>query len=456
MHLLMSKCGRAGAVAAISIVYLGCDVSKPVANSEDFRIAMRPEPGTFANPQTISITASPAAGAFVCWTDNGLAPSSYLARCAEGSASVVVPMGRTVLRAEVRRGDLVGRELEGAYNIATTYPTTSTPVFSAASGIYEDTFSVVLGSGTRGGRVFYTTDGSRPSVSHGVDGIAPASPSTREYVSAIPIASNQVVNAITAMVDRTDSPVAAASYSIRILPPVFSKGSCYFNKPDTLLISSPTGGASIFFTRDGTVPYLSSERYIGPIALDRSQTIRAKAFKSGHWSAVVANTYTLQVDPPVFSLVPGRYLSVRVLTLSSPWPEATIRYTTDGTPATTQSRMYTSAIPLSSSQSISAIVVLGTSTSSRYTAAYTIDPGGIPDLPVVQSVYNATTKSRTVTITCPVQGVNIFYTTDGTSPTAKSLTYTGSFTLAATRTVRAVAIANGVSGGVASQVVTVP
>ena len=48
--------------------------------------------------------------------------------------------------------------------------------------------------------------------------------------------------------------------------------------------------------------------------------------------------------------------------------------------------------------------------------------------------------STTVTITCASTGSTIYYTTDGTNPTSASTEYTGSFTLDATTTVKAIAV----------------
>ena len=61
--------------------------------------------------------------------------------------------------------------------------------------------------------------------------------------------------------------------------------------------------------------------------------------------------------------------------------------------------------------------------------------------PVITSVDVAAGKQ--VTITCGTSGASIYYTTDGSTPTANSLRYTGSFILEHSATVQAVAIASG-------------
>ena len=51
--------------------------------------------------------------------------------------------------------------------------------------------------------------------------------------------------------------------------------------------------------------------------------------------------------------------------------------------------------------------------------------------------------SQTVIITCAAEGAKIFYTTDGSAPTANSKLYEGAFTITATTTVKAIAVKDG-------------
>lgn len=62
-------------------------------------------------------------------------------------------------------------------------------------------------------------------------------------------------------------------------------------------------------------------------------------------------------------------------------------------------------------------------------------------------------SSQSITISGP-QGADVYYTTDGTEPTDASTRYTAAFTISASCTVKAVAIANGVASEVTSKTFT--
>lgn len=62
-------------------------------------------------------------------------------------------------------------------------------------------------------------------------------------------------------------------------------------------------------------------------------------------------------------------------------------------------------------------------------------------------------ESTSVTITGPA-GATLYYTLDGTNPTASSQQYSAALTLTSTTTVKAVAIKDGVSSSVASRTFT--
>jgi hypothetical protein len=91
------------------------------------------------------------------------------------------------------------------------------------------------------------------------------------------------------------TPGAANSPSAiqEIVAPVhFSVERGFFNAPFNLLLTTPTPGATIRYTTDGSPPTVSSPPYAAPLLLSNTTPLRATAFKSNSLpSRVVTHTY---------------------------------------------------------------------------------------------------------------------------------------------------------------------
>ncbi len=181
--------------------------------------------------------------------------------------------------------------------------------------------------------------------------------------------------------------------------PVFSLAAGTFTSSQNVTITDSTAGATIYYTTDGSTPTASSTKYTTAMTVSTTQTIKAMATASGYTdSAVASATYTIAAATPVFSPAAGTFTSAQTVTITDTTAGATIYYTIDGSTPTTASTKYTSAVTVSSTETIKAIAVAsGYSNSTVASATYTI-------VPPYNMVITATTNDGSqVTVTIPIK-----------------------------------------------------
>ncbi len=159
---------------------------------------------------------------------------------------------------------------------------------------------------------------------------------------------------------------------------------------------------------------------------------------------------------PTFAPVEGTYSAAQSVTVADVTQGTVLYCTTDGTTPTTSSPKCAEPIIVSKSQYLQAIAVApGKSASTVASAGYTINLTALPT-PAFSPAGGTYTTPQSVTISDTNSGANIYYSTDGSTPSASSSTstlYTGPITISKTTTLSAVATASGYSdSGVASAV----
>ncbi|MGD0941772.1 MAG: chitobiase/beta-hexosaminidase C-terminal domain-containing protein [Terracidiphilus sp.] len=160
------------------------------------------------------------------------------------------------------------------------------------------------------------------------------------------------------------------------------------------------------------------------------------------------------VATPTFSVAGGTYTTAQSVSLSDSTSGATIYYTTDGTPPTKTSYIqYAGAITVSSTETIEAVGVLsGENDSAVASATYTINlTTAAPAFSVPGGTYTA---AQTVTLSDSSSGATIYYTTDGSTPSAsngKTISSGSSITVSSSEVVNAIAVLSTVSSSVVSE-----
>lgn len=163
-------------------------------------------------------------------------------------------------------------------------------------------------------------------------------------------------------------------------------------------------------------------------------TTNIGAYANFLWVKSKRNTTGYSVN---FSPLPTAYTTTQSVTLATSVSGASIRYTTNGSnPTPTTGTLYTGAISVAQTAVIKAIAYTGTWTSPVSTAKYTIW-AATPTATPAAGTYIGT---QSVTLSTTTSGATIRYTTDKTTPTATSGTiYSGSITVSASETIRAIA-----------------
>ena len=89
--------------------------------------------------------------------------------------------------------------------------------------------------------------------------------------------------------------------------PTISPATCSFESTLAITLACATDGATIRYTLDGTDPTETSEEYTGPVTITESLTFKARAFKDGMNSSLVAsetyscNSLSSALDTPTLS-----------------------------------------------------------------------------------------------------------------------------------------------------------
>lgn len=161
----------------------------------------------------------------------------------------------------------------------------------------------------------------------------------------------------------------------------------------------------------------------------------------------------IQTPPaPAFSPVPGAYDAPQTVTLSDGDASAAIFYTTDRTTPTAASTRYSGGISVEASTTISALAIDGGLSSTIANGDFTLTPLAPPVFSLASGSY---TSMQSVSLSDSNPSAILYYTTDGGTPSATSIRYSGAISLSASATIRSIAIAGSLSSVVASATYTI-
>jgi hypothetical protein len=332
------------------------------------------------------------------------------------------------------------------WSLVSTVPNAASPVFSVAGGSYTGAQTVTLSDTTTGATIYYTANGTAPTTGSTL------------YSGAITVSASETIEAIAVASGYGNSTVATAVYTIApVLPtPTFSPAAGTYTIAQSVTLSDAKAGTTIYYTTNGTTPSPSSTIYnVGtPISVSANETIEAIAVASGYTNSAVASAaYVINLPAaamPTFSEGGGTYTGVQTIALSDTVPGATIYYTTNGTTPTTSSSVYSASNPIKvgSNETIEAIAVAsGYTNSAVASAAYVINLPAAA-MPTFSEGGGTYTGVQSITLSDTTPNATIFYTTNGTTPSASSTVYSAGtpISVSTSETIETMAVAPGFGG----------
>ena len=375
------------------------------------------------------VLASVTPGARIRYTTDGHDPVPGDPEIVSGQ-TITISTGMTV-KAQALRDDLLPSDISVA-----TYTSfkVAYPVFVPGPGAVQNPSSITITSATPGAVIRYTTNGTHPTLSSPI------------YAGPLVVPGDAVVYARGYRDGFQDSDLNGATYTWAIAEaPIFSPASGPITNGTWIAMSSPTPGAKIRYTLNGTEPTGTSPKYTNSIRINGNTTVKAITFAKGYKPSAVTTMRFDLVKPerPVFSPAPGTIAYGTLIQISCATTGVTIRYSTNGLAPTTSSPTYAGPIPIFRNTILKArafkaqmdpsLVALG-DFQLPVTAAPTFTPGeGI------------LTGNTLIAISCATSNAQIRYTLDGTTPGATSTLYGAAFTLVPPATLSARAFAFGMN-----------
>lgn len=263
---LFSRCGALSTVSSFTPIVP--NIATPTFS---------PSGGTFPNSISVSLSCA-TAGASIYYTLNGIDPVPGNAITKLYTGPIFVGNGLTIKAIGFRNGWTQSPVAVANYNI--TSPTVvAKPTISPGTGSYTGGQVVSITCSTPQSVIYFTVNGQTPQ---------PGVNQPIKYLGPITLIDPTVtVRAIGTRDGWANSAEDVAFLTItggtQLSAPSFNPTPGVYPTPQTVTISA-AGGASIFYTIDGTDPYQYfplSKPYAGPVAINTTATLKAQAFQSG-------------------------------------------------------------------------------------------------------------------------------------------------------------------------------
>ena len=291
--------------------------SGPRAETYTFKVAdVTFTPDQKLQPDVTPVTLnSLTPGHSIYYTTDGSVPSTSSSLY----TSPIILDRKTTIKAMATRSDFASSTVsEATYDIKVDTPTMTPDPDQQPEPFNQLTQVTLRSENTPNAVIYYTLDGSIPTIS-----------STRYTGVPIPLQAPTTVRAIATRDDFTPSDVVTKNFRFRAAKPQAtsldgdSQGNFpqFFDKPQTVTLSTTTDGAKIYYTVDGKNPDKNnSPQYVSPIVITENTPVKAIAIKDG-WeeSEELSLDYIIKITTctdPVYACLVGEWVCGAVTTSS--------------------------------------------------------------------------------------------------------------------------------------------
>jgi len=280
-------------------------------------------------------------------------------------------------------------------------PRAAAPTADVSAGHHPGSISVALATATPDADIRYTLDGTLPDESSPL------------YDAPVIVASDTVLTARSFATGFRASEPASWNYLIgpqaRHPEPDLPAG--LYAAPLGVVLTTPTDGATIRYTLDGSLPDADSPVYDGALVITSDTVLTASAFRADlAASDYMRATYAIgdALAPPSFSVPEGAYDASQTVSVTHPDAAVTLRYTLDGSVPDDRSPIYAGPFVVTGAVTIRAIATkTGAVSSPAASATYDVT------IPHADHALSETASSLTIAWLDAAVYVDIHYLVDG-------------------------------------------
>lgn len=225
------------------------------------------------NSNTVIVTCI-TTNAAIHYTTDGLVPT--LSDPIVPASGIIQVINGATIEAKAFRSDLTPSPVTNAVFTLQV----GTPTFNPPQGPITNGTIVNISTVTSGASIYYTTDGSTPTIGSQV------------YSAPIVIGGGTTLKALGVAGGFNNSSIQSITYALaQPATPVMNPPSGPITNGTSVTLASATPGTTIYYTLDGSTPTTNSSVYSQPLILSGPITLKAWAYRADLAAGYIASVF---------------------------------------------------------------------------------------------------------------------------------------------------------------------